>query len=151
MSNPLTHALGIVQVSRDGDTQSELIEDLIIRIESLESRRFSVASETAAAIVGQGELATKNIPELRKIWLTDQAVANIQWQTGDDGLVRAEYVGFEIAIKPESNDRWSSRAVQKDSAFSVSYPSWRRTLEDAKTAIVRAIQDYLREIGKLAG
>lgn len=143
ISNPLTHALGVFELSRQGDAPSNMLTDLIQRVQTLEASLNDDASRVADGIFGQGDLATKNVREMQALWRSDQKAANMTWTPGDDGSMSAQYCGFSTTIRPQSRGRWSSAATEIEGGFSVPYPTWRSSADDAKAAIVRAIDEAL--------
>jgi hypothetical protein len=143
ISNPLTAALGIFANAANADPQSEVISNLVARVQALETGR-QVAG-TAAAIMGQGDLATKNTGELRRLWLLDQVAQSLNWIEVENGTQTADYRGFKLQVQPESKGRWSSSAVENESNYSVPWPIWQSSVEDAKSTIVRAVDSALAE------
>lgn len=142
VSNPLTAALGIFANAAKADPQAEVINQLVARVQALEA---GSQDRVAWGIMGQGELATKNTNELRRLWRADQAAQSLDWAEAGEGIQSALYKGFELRIGPESRGRWSSSAVEKDSGHSVPWPVWQSSAEDAKSTIIRAVDAALAE------
>jgi len=142
LSNPLTSALGIFANAAKSDPQAEIVNQLVARVQTLEADQ---GARTAWGIVGQGDLATKNTRELRRLWRADQIAQSLDWVQEDGGIQSAEYQGFVLRIGSESKGRWSSSAVEKNSGHSVPWPVWQSSAEDAKSTIVRAVDAALAE------
>lgn len=142
ISNPLTAALGIFANAASADPQAEVVNQLVTRIQALEA---DSGFGTALAIFGQGDLATKNTHELRRLWRADQIAQSLQWVEEEGGIQSAQYKGFELRIGSESKGRWSSSAVEKSSGYSVPWPVWQSSADDAKSTIIRAVDAALAE------
>lgn len=143
-SNPLTAALGIFENAVSADPQAELLNQLIGRIHNLEAQ---LGAAQAPAIIGQGELATKNVNDLKPLWRADQKAHSLVWSDADCDGQTALYGDFLLRISPESKGRWSSSAIEQETGFSVPWPVWQPSADDAKTAIVRAVDAALAERG----
>jgi hypothetical protein len=142
VSNPLTAALGIFANAVDADPQAEVVNQLVARLQALEA---GSGDKIAWGIIGQGELATKNTQELRRLWRADQVAQSLDWVDGGGGIQNAQYKGFELRVGPESRGRWSSSAAEKSSGHSVPWPIWQSSAEDAKSTIIRAVDAALAE------
>jgi hypothetical protein len=142
MSNPLTAALGIFANAANADPQAEVVNQLVARVQALEA---ASGDKIAWGIIGQGELATKNTHELRRLWRADQAAQSLDWVEMEEGIQSAQYKGFELKIGSESKGRWSSSAVEKSPGYSVPWPIWQSSAEDAKSTIIRAVDAALAE------
>ena len=144
ISNPLTAALGIFANAVSADPQAEVVNQLVTRVQALEAGRHS-PSQVASAIFGQGELATKNISSLQKLWRADQAALSLGWIEGAGGSQTVMYHGFVLEIRPESKGRWAAAATDAASGYSVPWPVWQSSADDAKVAIVRAVDAAIGE------
>ncbi|HEY5721066.1 MAG TPA: hypothetical protein VIT45_01965 [Allosphingosinicella sp.] len=142
LSNPLTAALGIFANAAEADPQAEIVNQLIARVQALEA---SIGKRTAPAIMGQGDLATKNTLELQRLWRADQASQSLEWKEEEGGGQSAQYKGFVLSIRPTSKGRWASSAVEENSGYSVPWPIWQSSADDAKSTIVRAVDAALAE------
>lgn len=142
ISNPLTAALGIFANAAKADPQGEVLNQLVARVQALEA---GSGDQIAWGIVGQGELATKNTHELRRLWIADQVAHSLEWVETGKGAQSAQYKGFQLRISPEGKGRWSSSAVEKSSGYSVPWPVWQSSADDAKSTIIRAVDAALAE------
>jgi nucleoside 2-deoxyribosyltransferase len=142
VSNPLTAALGIFANAASADSQSEVISQLVARVRAVEAK---IGTETAPAIIGQGDLATRSMQDLKRLWRADQAAHLLEWTEEGGGTQASEYKGFIIRIRPESKGRWSSFAVEKGADYSVPWPVWQSSADDAKSTIIRAVDAALAE------
>lgn len=141
LSNPLTAALGVFANAAKSDSQAEVVNQLASRVQSLEA---NIVGMTAQAIYGQGDLATKNSHDLRKLWRADLAAQTLEWTNTGVGE-SAQYRGFKLNIEPESKGRWSSTAIENGSDYAVPWPVWQSSANDAKSTIVRAVDTALSE------
>lgn len=142
VSNPLTSALGVFANAAKADPQSDLINQLVGRVRALES---SLSTVTAPAITGQGDLATKNTNELKQLWRIDHKAQSLNWTDDTEGQQIAEYRGFKLRIASESKGRWSSSANEEATGYSVPWPVWQSSADDAKSTIVRAVDAAISE------
>ena len=141
VSNPLTSAIGLFDTIKNGDPPGELVNDLAARLTRLEKSVSGMIPGTAAAILGQGDLATKNTREIRQLWQADLVAATLNWVKKADDSLEADYRGFKLTVQPESRGRWSSHAVETETGFSVPWPVWQGSISEAQTAIVQAVDD----------
>jgi nucleoside 2-deoxyribosyltransferase len=142
VSNPLTAALGIFANAAKADPQAEVVNQLVARVQALEA---GSRDQVAWGIMGQGELATKNTNDLRRLWRADHAAQSLEWAEAGKGIQCALYKGFELRVGLESKGRWSSSAVEKETGYSVPWPIWQSSAEDAKSTIIRAVDAALGE------
>lgn len=141
VTNPLTSAIGLFDTIKGGDASGELITDVASRLARLEKSVSGMIPGAAAAIFGQGDLATKNTGEIRNLWRTDLIAATLNWSRNAEDALEADYRGFRLTVQPETKGRWSSHAVEVDTGYSVPWPVWQASISDAQTAIVQAVND----------
>ena len=141
VSNPLTVALGREFESLAQEQMEKTLVSLLQRVATLEQRAKAIGNDVAAAIIGQGDLATMNLRDIKKTLKLELQADSIDWKVMEDGSVRGQFEGFDIALRPQSKGRWSSSAVHSVTGYSISYPTWRNSHEEAKKAILQAMLD----------
>jgi hypothetical protein len=141
VSNPLTAALGRDFERPANERLEKVISGLSQRIANLEDGARAAGIEVASEIMEHGDLATMNLHDIEQALATELQADSIDWKKNDDGSVRGQFKGFDIALRPQSQNRWSSSAVHSATGYSVSYPTWRKSQEEAKKAIIQAMLD----------
>lgn len=139
VSNPLTSAIGRFQADSDAERTAKSLSALARRVSDLEAGANNPANAVAAGIIGQGDLATMNMDEIKEVIGRELQVDAIDWRRSEDGAVNGQFKGFDITLRPQSKDRWSSSAVHHRTGYSVSYPTWRKSEDAAKKAILEAM------------
>lgn len=139
VSNPLTSAIGRFQSDFDAERTAKSLAALAQRVTDLEANAQSSQNNIAAAIAGQGDLATMNLDEVKEAISSELQADAIDWRKIDDGSIKGQFKGFEITLRPQSKGRWSSSAVHHRTGYSVSYPTWRNSEDAAKKAILEAM------------
>lgn len=139
VSNPLTSAIGQFRSDLDAERTAKLLSVLAQRVSDLEAGAKLPASTVAAAIAGQGDLATMNLNDVKDAISHELQADAIDWRKTDDGAVKGQFKGFDITLWPQSKGRWSSSAVHHRTGYSVSYPTWRNSEDAAKKAILEAM------------
>jgi hypothetical protein len=139
VSNPLTSAIGRFQADFDAERTAKSLSTLARRVTELEANANLPANAVAAAIAGQGDLATMNLKEIKDVIGHELQADAIDWRKSEDGSVTGQFKGFDITLRPQSKERWSSSAVHHRTGYSVSYPTWRNSEDAAKKAILEAM------------
>lgn len=144
VSNPLTLALGPDLENTAQQRLERALADVIrkvAQIDEIVARKLGESFESE--IVSQSDGNPDNANEAREVIERELDVDTIDWQPQHDGSVRGQFAGFEIALRPQSKNRWSSSAVNESNGYSVTYPSWKASREEARRAI---LQNMLSEI-----
>jgi hypothetical protein len=139
VSNPLTNVIERSQRGFEGD---QIFRELTARAPEF--------AQGAPATKETGDDNAESVIEVMKS-ATDPDLEHdgVGWIKDDDGSVSAQFLGFDIALRPQSKGRWSSSAVHSLSGYSVTYPTWRGSAELAKKAIFEAIESEAEIWGQI--
>lgn len=136
VSNPLTTALGANFGRPDPEELTKAMAKLAYRVGILEEGEKATAGEMVPA-----DLASLDMTEIERTLTKEIETDSIDWKANEDRSVLGKFRGFDIALRPQSKGRWSSSAVHNKTGYSVSYPTWKQSKEEAQKAIIQAMLD----------
>jgi hypothetical protein len=139
VSNPLTNAIQRSPGDFEAERTAKEIAGLARRLGKLESRLASQDDQDAPSVITEGDTTRPEYEALKDAANLSVDDDGIGWTKTPDGSYTARFADFDIALRPQSKGRWSSSAVHALNGFSVTYPRWRGTIENAKKAIIAAI------------
>lgn len=139
VSNPLTSV--IERSPQDFETEKLILEiaTLARRVSEIEGLLRVHETGAAATAPTQADGAESILNLFKRAAANDISEDGIEWIKKQDGSLSANFGQFDINLRPQSKGRWSSSANHSISGYSVTYPTWRDSDQNAKKAILEAI------------
>jgi len=144
VSNPLMNAIQRSPAGFEAERTAKELASLARRIAELEDLVRGKGEEVGLETTADGDGNEAALDDLKKAADLDIDGDGIEWEKQQDNSQSARFARFDIALRPQSKGRWSSSAVHSVSGYSVTYPTWRTSADEAKKAIIEAI---LNEVG----